>query len=77
MHQYLRSCCTLHFVGLQQMWEDMGVTWEWTWYSQTAHAFTQPQLVGAAASAVSLLRCTVLCFAACISEHFDVDTHMA
>lgn len=54
-------------VGLQRMWEDMGVKWEWTWYSQTVHAFTQPQLVGPAASAVSVnalpaaLRCPVHC----------------
>lgn len=38
---------------LQQMWEDAGITWEWTWYSGTVHAFTQPDLVGENASAVS------------------------
>ena len=56
----LQSMLHLALLGLQQMWEDMGVRWEWTWYSQTAHAFTQPQLVGAAASAVSLLCCAVM-----------------
>lgn len=77
LHQHLKTCCTLHIVGLQQMWEDMGVNWEWTWYAQTAHAFTQPQLVGAAASAVSLFCCTVLYFTTCSSEQLDNDTHMA
>lgn len=76
MHQHLRTCCTLHF-GLQQMWEDMGVTWEWTWYSQTVHAFTQPQLVGAAASAVSPFCCTVLCFATGSSAQSANDVHMS
>lgn len=38
---------------LQQMWEDAGITWEWTWYSGTVHAFTQPDLVGENASPVS------------------------
>ncbi|KAL3160801.1 hypothetical protein ABBQ38_009212 [Trebouxia sp. C0009 RCD-2024] len=40
-------------LATQRMWEDMGVKWEWTWYSQTVHAFTQPQLVGPAASAMA------------------------
>ena len=57
MHQHLRNFVLL---GLQRMWEDMDVKWEWTWYSQTVHAFTQPQLVGAAASAVSLFCSAVL-----------------
>ncbi|DBA94647.1 hypothetical protein WJX77_011870 [Trebouxia sp. C0004] len=30
----------------QEMWESMGVKWEWTWYSQTVHAYTEPDLVG-------------------------------
>lgn len=37
----------------QQMWEDAGITWEWTWYSGTVHAFTEPDLVGSSASASS------------------------
>ena len=36
------------------MWESMGVVWEWTWYSQTVHAYTEPDLVGANAGTVSL-----------------------
>ena len=44
---------------MQTMWENMGVTWEWTWYSQTVHAFTEPQGVGAGATMV----CAVLCWA--------------
>ena len=58
-------------LALQQMWEDIGVTWEWTWYSQTAHAFTQPQLVGGAASEVSLFCCAVMSFAVRGTETFD------
>ena len=36
------------------MWESMGVKWEWTWYSQTVHAYTEPDLVGANAGSVGL-----------------------
>ena len=38
----------------QEMWESMGVKWEWTWYSQTVHAYTEPDLVGANAGSVGL-----------------------
>ena len=50
--------CDMHTnicqVCLQEMWESMGVVWEWTWYSQTVHAYTEPDLVGANAGTVSL-----------------------
>ena len=35
------------------MWDGLGIDWEWTWYSQTVHAFTEPDLVGVNAAAVS------------------------
>jgi len=44
---------TCHFRP-QEMWESMGVKWEWTWYSQTVHAYTEPDLVGANAGSVGL-----------------------
>ena len=50
---------------LQQMWEDAGITWEWTWYSGTVHAFTQPDLVGENASPVS---------PTCFELHLHVST---
>nr|QOL01212.1 putative extracellular protein TR9_020 [Trebouxia lynnae] len=45
-------------LSTQQMWESMGVKWEWTWYSQTVHAFTEPQGVGAAASSTAAYSAT-------------------
>ena len=44
---------TFKRVCLQEMWDEAGIVWEWTWYSQTVHAFTQPFLAGANATAVS------------------------
>lgn len=38
-------------LSTQQMWDGLGIDWEWTWYSQTVHAFTEPDLVGVNAAA--------------------------
>ena len=61
---FAHNCCSRP----QEMWESMGVTWEWTWYSQTVHAYTEPDLVGANAGSVglaSLLSCCMYISFAC------------
>ncbi len=47
-------CAHISHLCSQEMWESMGVKWEWTWYSQTVHAYTEPDLVGTNAGSVSL-----------------------
>ena len=45
-------------VGVQQSLESANVTWEFTQFGGTVHAFTEPNLVGASANAmVSCLLC--------------------
>ena len=62
LHAEAHQARPLALLDMQQMWESMGVKWEWTWYSQTVHAFTEPQGVGAAASSVCAVPCdAVLC----------------
>ena len=46
--------------AVQKIWEGVGVNWEWTWYSQTVHAFTEPQGVGSAATAVRAVPCSAV-----------------
>lgn len=57
-------------VPAQSRWDAAGLIWEWTWYSQTLHAFTEPFMSGPNATAVShiILVCTFIkCIFACCS----------
>ncbi len=72
----LSVMCVHNFYFLpQEMWESMGVKWEWTWYSQTVHAYTEPDLVGANAGSVGLSShqfcCMYISFACACAQHWE------
>ena len=71
--------CQMQLLHLQEMWDGLGIIWEWTWYSQTVHAFTEPDLVGANAGSVcsnaQIAEVAAIVFEMCTDAHF-VASHL-